>query len=86
MQALKMTSKRQVTFPRQVCKELGLEAGQMLLLEEKKLEGQRAWVLQPPERMKAEWYGSLRRYGAEKSHDMAVIRSSIGNAAKVKSS
>jgi len=34
-QVLKITSKRQVTFPSRVCKELGMKAGQDIILEKK---------------------------------------------------
>ena len=84
MQALKMTSKRQVTFPLRVCKELGIKAGQTLFLEDKEIEGQHEWIIRLPKQQKATWYGSLHKYGHNKNHDMNSIRASIAKATKGK--
>jgi bifunctional DNA-binding transcriptional regulator/antitoxin component of YhaV-PrlF toxin-antitoxin module len=77
-QVLKITSKRQATFPSRVCKELGVKAGQEIVLEKKEVEGEAAWVLRPKRSDNQAWYGSLRKYAKGKQHDMADIRASIG--------
>ncbi len=80
MAAIKMTSKRQVTFPHAVCAELGLKAGDTVTLEPELVDGRRAWVLRRTEDPDARWFGSLRRYARGKGHGMAAIRRSIARA------
>ena len=75
-----MTSKRQVTFPLRVCEELEVKAGDMLFLEEKKIQGQRSLVIRRQKRSKSSWYASLQPYAVNKSHDMDAIKSSVGRA------
>jgi len=82
-QVLKMTSKRQVTFPVSVCQELSMKVGQEIYLEKRKVEGETAWVIRPHIRSENKWYGALRRYADEKQHDMEDIRASIGRKKNV---
>ena len=80
MGTIKLTSKRQVTFPAEVCKNLGIEPGDELeLIPAVGKDGERVWQLkkagQTPER---EWLGSLNEYGRETDdHSMDAIRESI---------
>jgi len=47
MQSIRLTSKRQATFPVQLCQELGIKPGDDLILERKKIEGDITWILTP---------------------------------------
>ena len=84
MQVLKMTSKRQVTFSVKVCEELGLTAGDSLLLERTEREGKKVWMIRPRGQRRELWFSALRKYAAGKSHDMRSIRESIGEAVREK--
>ena len=44
---VKLTSKRQATFPVQLCQNLGVKAGDDLVLERKKIGDEIAWLLKP---------------------------------------
>ena len=78
MAVLKMTSKRQVTFPVSVCHELNLKEGQSIRLEKHLVDGATAWLLRTTHSESDTWYGSLKKYAQGKSHDMEDIRHSIG--------
>ena len=79
MPTLKMTAKRQVTFPAQVCKDLGLQPGALLNLEKRTIEDQPVWVLRP-RKANISWFGSLKKYATNENHDLEDIRNSIGQA------
>jgi bifunctional DNA-binding transcriptional regulator/antitoxin component of YhaV-PrlF toxin-antitoxin module len=74
---LKLTSKRQATFPVEVCEELGLKPGDHLTLERSAKED--GWVLRPEEKVEepVSWYGTLRSYAKGKKTSMASVRASI---------
>lgn len=77
-QTIKLTSKRQATFPAQLCKELGVMAGEELILERKEIEGDIAWIIKPKKKVDTKWYGALKGYAHGKDHDIETIRASIG--------
>ncbi len=77
-QTVKLTSKRQATFPVQLCRDLGVAAGDDLILERKKIGGEIAWLLKPSKKIESKWFGALRKYAVGKDHDIESIRSSIG--------
>jgi len=79
-QTVRLTSKRQATFPAQLCKELGVEAGDDLILERRKIGGDIAWILKPKKNIKSTWFAGLEKYAAHKKHDMESIRAAIGKA------
>jgi bifunctional DNA-binding transcriptional regulator/antitoxin component of YhaV-PrlF toxin-antitoxin module len=79
-QTVKLTSKRQATFPVQLCRELGVSAGDDLILERKIIDNSIAWVLKPKKTIELKWFASLKQYGVHKEHDMESIRASIGKA------
>jgi len=79
---IKLTSKRQATFPRAVCKEMDVKPGDALTLEQRVVDGERVWILRPEARSDAEWFGCLRSYARGKPHGMAAIRKSIREARK----
>lgn len=75
--AIKLTSKRQATFPAAVCESLGVGAGDRLVLTSMLVNGRTVWVIEPPQPDDSAWYGALRKYVRGRSHDMAAIRASI---------
>ncbi len=79
MPTVKMTSKRQVTFPAEMCEELGIKAGDELRLEKHMVNGEAIWALLP-KRLDTSWFGSLRSYAEGKDHDLKSIKASIGKA------
>jgi len=82
MRTLKMTSKRQVTFPMGVCEDLGVSAGESLVLERIESHGHTAWAIRPYKRRKESWFGRLRDYAIGKQHDMPSIRRSVGSVTR----
>lgn len=74
---VKMTGKRQVTFPVSVCRELGVQPGGSIRLERCEVEGEVAWVLRNPLNTASDWFGTLRAYAKGKPHDLSTIRRSI---------
>lgn len=79
-QTIKLTSKRQATFPAQLCRDLGVEAGDKLILERKQIGKKIEWVIIPQK--KNRWFASLNQYAKGKKHDMESIRASIGASLK----
>lgn len=77
MLKVKMTSKRQATFPKQVCDSLGVQPGEDLLLDRQIENDQEVWVLIPAKRVSRPWLGSLREYASGKDHDLDKIRESV---------
>ncbi len=78
IQTIKLTSKRQATFPVQLCKELGVKVGEELLLERKEIDGDIAWIIKPKKVVSKKWFGALKKYTQGKEHDIESIRASIG--------
>jgi bifunctional DNA-binding transcriptional regulator/antitoxin component of YhaV-PrlF toxin-antitoxin module len=74
---IKMSSKRQATFPKKVCDSLGVQAGDDLLLDRHVENDREVWVLRPAREMSRPWLGSLREYASGKDHDMDRIRESV---------
>ncbi len=74
-----MTTKRQATFPRQLCEEMRLKPGNAIQVEAAMLNGRRVWVLHtPPEPPRMDWVGSLRRSaGDSKPLSMESVRAKI---------
>lgn len=73
---IKLTAKRQATFPAALCRELGVRPGDRLVLERREIDGEAAWVLRKPEPDWA-WAGSLKGYAGGRSHDWEAIEASI---------
>ncbi len=79
IQTIKLTSKRQATFPAEFCREFGLRPGDRIVLERREMDGHHAWVLHPPSGdERPSWFGVLRPFANSKSHDMDDVRRSIG--------
>lgn len=79
-QTVRITSKRQATFPAQLCKELGVGPGDDLLLERIKIGDGIAWTLKPKKNIHSGWFAGLHKYAVNKKHDMESIRGSIGKS------
>ena len=80
---IKLTSKRQATFPRAVCDQMGIASGDGLRVEKRIVDGEAVWVLRPVNR-DTSWLGSLRKFAEGKSHRMASVRASIAKGLKRK--
>lgn len=77
MLAIKLSSKRQATFPKKVCDSLDIRPGDRLLLERRQENDREVWVLRAARENTRPWLGSLRAYAAGKPHDMESVRESI---------
>ena len=79
-QSVRLTSKRQATFPARLCEELGVGPGDELFLERRDIDGAPAWVIRTTLAGETPWFGALRHFASERSHEMPDIRRSIGAA------
>jgi len=80
---IKLTAKRQATFPAEVCEQLGLRPGDEIELVPRVEAGGRFWVIQKREAPTRPWVGSLRGYGQNASdHSLDAIRNSIATKRK----
>ena len=77
MLKLKLSSKRQATFPKHVCTALGLEPGDEVVLDRRTEKCREVWVLRPAKEAARPWLGSLQSYATHKPHDMESVRASI---------
>lgn len=78
MKTIKLTSKRQVTFPAEVCRELGLEAGDEIDLIPSVENGEPGWRLQKHGKPSRSWVGALSHCATNVTdHSMHAIRESI---------
>ena len=77
MSTIKITAKRQATFPLELCRDLGIQPGDSLRVEKRLIRGERVWTLQPNGPSDS-WFGSLRKYAKGKSHDLEKIRHRVG--------
>ena len=62
MTTIKITAKRQATFPSEVCDALGVKPGERIALHEQHQKGERVGVLQPVRAPKSARPFSLSRY------------------------
>ena len=83
MKTIRLTTKRQATFPKDLCEDMALRPGDAVLVDSRTIDGERVWVLRPARDVDTSWFGCLRRYaGKKKRHDAASIRASIRKAMK----
>lgn len=59
---VKITSKRQATFPAALCRDLGLKPGDTIDLEAHAEEGRKYWVLRRSGEAERPWLGALKGY------------------------
>jgi bifunctional DNA-binding transcriptional regulator/antitoxin component of YhaV-PrlF toxin-antitoxin module len=78
-QKIRMTSKRQVTFPAAVCESLAIYPGDTLTLKDARVKGRKVWIFEPqPAEIAYPWLGSLREYAERKgTHAMSEIRAAV---------
>lgn len=62
MTTIKLTAKRQATFPAEVCAALGVKAGDRIELESRTQGRGRVWVLKPVTSTARPWFGILNKY------------------------
>jgi len=78
MLTVKLSSKRQATFPKSVCESLGLEPGDEILLEPSSdASSESSWVLRPAKSRPRPWLNQLNAYAKGKESSMEAIRASI---------
>jgi bifunctional DNA-binding transcriptional regulator/antitoxin component of YhaV-PrlF toxin-antitoxin module len=82
MPIIKLTSKRQATFPKQLCEELGVHSGDGIEVSRRNVNGKTVWCLMRTETERPRWFGKFRKYAVGKSHAMKDIRASIERARK----
>ena len=75
---IKLTAKRQATFPVEVCERLGLKPGDEIDLIPRVEDGEQLWLLHKRATHPRPWFGSLRRYAKNaQDHSIDAIRNSI---------
>jgi len=75
---IRLTSKRQATFPRELCEALELEPGDELELVPRIEDGEKVWVIHRKREPDRSWLGCLKKYGeAVSNHSLESIRESI---------
>ena len=77
MGAIRLTAKRQATFPKALCENMGVDAGDVIEVKKANVEGREVWCLVPVIETRPKWFGQLRRFARGKPHDMTSIRKSI---------
>ena len=77
MSAIKLTSKRQTTLPRALCRELNLVSGDLLNVEKRVVDGVAVWCLIPPRKTHLACFGALRRAARGKAHSGKALRKAI---------
>lgn len=82
MHIIKISSKRQATFPRKVCESLGIHPGDRLLLDRRIEDDREVWLLRPERSRERPWLGSLKNYAMGKDHSMEAVRGSIAKGRK----
>jgi len=75
---IKLTAKRQATFPVEVCNQLGLKSGDEIDLIPRLENGEQQWLLRKRSNPTRGWVGSLNQYAENRTdHSMEAIRESI---------
>lgn len=80
MLKIRVSSKRQATFPKHVCDALGIQPGDELVLDRREDADGEAWLLRPSKTNERPWFGALSDFARGKSHEMDEIRSSVASA------
>jgi bifunctional DNA-binding transcriptional regulator/antitoxin component of YhaV-PrlF toxin-antitoxin module len=77
MLKIKVSSKRQATFPKRVCESLGVGPGDEVLLDRRLEADGEVWVLRSAKETRRPWLGCLKAYAKGKEHEMTKVRESI---------
>lgn len=87
MPTLKLTSKRQATFPARLCEDLRIGPGDAVDVEPVLLDGEQVWVLRPRKLLQRPWLGCLKGKAAPgKDHSLDAVRASIESKRRAKKS
>ena len=74
---IKLTSKRQATFPAETCTALGVGPGDTLEIQSRLINGEQVWVMKQATAPDFSWVGSLKGKSVVTDHSMETIRASI---------
>lgn len=77
MPSVKITAKRQATFPLETCEALRIGPGDIVDVEPRMIDGERVWVLLPRPVPDRSWVGALKGRVQSEDHSMESIRRSI---------
>lgn len=77
MPSVKITSKRQATFPLETCEALRIGPGDIVDVESRMIDGERVWVLLPRTGPDRAWVGALKGQVRNEDHSMEAIRRSV---------
>lgn len=77
MLKIKLSTKRQATFPKSVCEALGLEPGDEIMLVHNGEGAEESWTLRPSKGRARAWLHQLKPYAQGKDHSMESVRASI---------
>lgn len=76
MATIKLTSKRQATFPKQLCEDLDLNPGDEIEIEQVRRNNQKVWVIKKKE-PDLSWVGYFKDYANKKDNSWESIQKSI---------
>jgi bifunctional DNA-binding transcriptional regulator/antitoxin component of YhaV-PrlF toxin-antitoxin module len=82
MPSLKITTKRQATFPVETCDALRIGPGDIVDIEPRVIDDEQVWVLRPRKTPDRSWIGSLRDEARGRDHSMESVRRSIAEGRK----
>ena len=82
MPSLKITAKRQATFPVETCDALRIGPGDIVDVEPRVIDDEQVWILRPRKTPDRSWIGSLRDQARAQDHSMESIRRSIAGGRK----
>lgn len=83
MLKLRLTAKRQATFPVETCRSLGLKPGDTIELESREAGGETLWILRPRPARSRPWIGCLGAKARKVTdHSLEAIRKSIASGRK----
>ena len=75
---IKLTAKRQATFPKELCEELDLKPGDAIQLDKRIIDGKAHYCIRPVKNEAAPaWFGVFNSAAKGKSHRISDIRESI---------
>lgn len=77
MPSVRITTKRQATFPLETCEALRIGPGDIVDVEPRMIGGERVWVLRPRPAPDRSWVGGLKGSIQSEDHSMDSIRRSI---------
>ncbi len=82
MPQIRLTSKRQATFPKEACEALRVVPGDLIEMEPGIVDGQKVYILRP-KKVERPWLGFLTgKIGKVDDHSMEAIRESIAAGRK----